>query len=123
MSLVLTFSTGTPRIAAEAAWGTDDPLDLAQAAIECGVRRLLILDLARVGTGRGLGTSSLLDQIRQAHPTVQLIVGGGSHELKRSSISATRAPRRFWSARRFMTGESEHANSSGSKPARFEPKC
>jgi phosphoribosylformimino-5-aminoimidazole carboxamide ribotide isomerase len=68
---------GSPRIAALAAWGTENPRELAEAAIECGVCRLLILDLARVGTSRGLGTSRLMVQIRKAHPSVPLIVGGG----------------------------------------------
>jgi phosphoribosylformimino-5-aminoimidazole carboxamide ribotide isomerase len=73
---------GSPRIAAPAAWGTEVPLELAAAAIEYGVRHLLILDLARVGTGRGLGTHSLIEQIREDHPSVPLTVGGGISRIK-----------------------------------------
>ena len=68
---------GRPRIATPGAWKSDDPIELAHQAIEQGARRLLLLDLARVGTGRGLGTLSLLSQIRAAHPEVQVSAGGG----------------------------------------------
>ena len=68
---------GQPRIAAPASWGTEEPLELARAAIDCGVHCLLFLDLARVGTGRGAGSSRLLAQIRTDHPSVALSLGGG----------------------------------------------
>ena len=68
---------GSPRPAAPAAWGTDDPRELAEAAIDCGVQHLLILDLARVGTSLGVGTGGLMAQIREGHPLVRLTAGGG----------------------------------------------
>jgi len=68
---------GSSRISGQASWGTDDPSELAGAAIECGMCRLLLLDLSRVGTGRGLGTENLMTRIRDDHPSVQLILGGG----------------------------------------------
>jgi phosphoribosylformimino-5-aminoimidazole carboxamide ribotide isomerase len=68
---------GSPRISGKASWGTDLPHELADAAIDCGVRRLLLLDLSRVGTGRGPGSDQLMARIRADHPSVQLIVGGG----------------------------------------------
>jgi phosphoribosylformimino-5-aminoimidazole carboxamide ribotide isomerase len=73
---------GSPRMAVSAGWGTEDPRALTEAAINCGARNLLILDLARVGTSRGLGTSSLVEQIRQDHPTVLLSLGGGISQFK-----------------------------------------
>jgi phosphoribosylformimino-5-aminoimidazole carboxamide ribotide isomerase len=66
-----------PRMAAAEAWGTVDSFELAQLAIDCGVHHLLILDLARVGTGRGLGSLDLINRIRDARPSVQLTAGGG----------------------------------------------
>ncbi len=72
---------GRPRIAMPGAWKSTDPLDLAHEAIELGIRRLLLLDLARVGTGRGPGTLTLLSQIRAHHPDIQLIAGGGISRL------------------------------------------
>jgi phosphoribosylformimino-5-aminoimidazole carboxamide ribotide isomerase len=73
---------GRPRIAAPAAWRTDDPHALARAAIECGVCDLLILDLARVGTGQGLGTQNLMNRIREGHRSVRLSVGGGISRIE-----------------------------------------
>jgi phosphoribosylformimino-5-aminoimidazole carboxamide ribotide isomerase len=68
---------GRPRMAAPAAWAGVDPRDLARQAIAQGVSTILLLDLSRVGTGRGPGTLGLLAGIRQEHPRVRVIVGGG----------------------------------------------
>ena len=68
---------GRPRIALPGAWSSDHPLELTAEAIERGARRLLLLDVARVGTGRGLGTLSLLSQIRAEYPEVEVNAGGG----------------------------------------------
>jgi phosphoribosylformimino-5-aminoimidazole carboxamide ribotide isomerase len=68
---------GSPKTAAPAAWGTVDPRALAEAAIDCGVQHLLILDLARVGTSLGVGTGGLIKQIREGYPSVRLTAGGG----------------------------------------------
>jgi phosphoribosylformimino-5-aminoimidazole carboxamide ribotide isomerase len=73
---------GSPRTAAPAAWGTGDPRELAQAAIDCGVRRMLILDLARVGTSRGVGTNNLMEQIREGNRSVTLTIGGGISQIE-----------------------------------------
>lgn len=59
------------------AWGTD-PSAIAGTACEVGVRRILLLDLARVGTGAGVGTEPLLRQLRSdAGPGTEILVGGG----------------------------------------------
>ena len=71
-----------PRMTAAKAWGTEDSLELAQLAIDCGVHQLLILDLARVGTGRGLGSHDLIARIRDARPSVQLTAGGGISRIE-----------------------------------------
>ncbi|MEO6811061.1 MAG: HisA/HisF-related TIM barrel protein [Isosphaeraceae bacterium] len=68
---------GTPLIAQGADWGSFDPVLLADRAIGFGVQRLLLLDLARVGTGQGLGTLPLLATLCAAHPQVSIQVGGG----------------------------------------------
>ena len=44
---------GLPKVAEGAEWGTSDPRALAESVLALGVRRLLLLDLACVGTGRG----------------------------------------------------------------------
>ncbi len=68
---------GRSRIAAPGAWKSADPRELAHEAIAQGVRHILLLDLARVGTSRGLGTQGLFAQIRADHPAVRLSTGGG----------------------------------------------
>jgi len=42
-----------------AAWQAADAWSIAAQAVGCGVRRLIVLDLARVGVGEGLGTEAL----------------------------------------------------------------
>jgi len=59
------------------AWGTDDPWPIARRAIGLGVNRLIVLDLARVGVGGGVGTEELCARLKQTYPEVQLIAGGG----------------------------------------------
>jgi phosphoribosylformimino-5-aminoimidazole carboxamide ribotide isomerase len=73
---------GRPRMAVPGAWRCDDPWELAREAIEHGVRHMLVLDLSRVGTGRGLGTRSLMARIRESHPWVRISVGGGISRIE-----------------------------------------
>ena len=51
-------------------------VDLALAAVEAGATSLLVLDVARVGSGRGVDPW-LVEALRRAHPGVQLLAGGG----------------------------------------------
>ena len=52
------------------------PLELARAAVAAGAGAVIVLDLARVGSGRGVD-SALLEALRRAHPHVELLAGGG----------------------------------------------
>ncbi len=52
------------------------PLELARAAVTAGAGAIIVLDLARVGSGRGVD-SGLLEALRRAHPHVELLAGGG----------------------------------------------
>jgi phosphoribosylformimino-5-aminoimidazole carboxamide ribotide isomerase len=58
-------------------WKTGDPWAMAERAIAFGIRRLIVLDLARVGVGEGVGTESFCERLKQAHPELQLTAGGG----------------------------------------------
>ncbi len=61
-------------------WGMRDAHDaigLARSVMELGIRTLIVLDIARVGTGTGSGTEPLLKAIRSEFPAVELIAGGG----------------------------------------------
>ena len=51
--------------------------EIALAAIALGVRRLIVLDLARVGTGGVAGTEALCRALRDVHPDLELTAGGG----------------------------------------------
>jgi phosphoribosylformimino-5-aminoimidazole carboxamide ribotide isomerase len=51
--------------------------DIAGQAVDLGVRSLLILDLARVGTSSGTGTEELCSQLAATFPHVAVLAGGG----------------------------------------------
>jgi phosphoribosylformimino-5-aminoimidazole carboxamide ribotide isomerase len=73
----LDLRAGDPVVARGADWGTSDPFRIGCAAIALGIRRLLLLDLARVGTGRGSGTAALLNRLHAEDPEIEITVGGG----------------------------------------------
>jgi len=54
-----------------------DPLDIVAAARQRGVWRVLVLDIAQVGMGLGVGTEPLCREIRGRWPELELFVGGG----------------------------------------------
>jgi len=56
--------------------GADPPETIAARVADAGIRALIVLDLARVGTGSGLDIG-LLSRIRAAAPGVALLAGGG----------------------------------------------
>jgi phosphoribosylformimino-5-aminoimidazole carboxamide ribotide isomerase len=66
---------GTPLLRAGAPHA-GSPLELAQLAVAAGVRALLVLDLARVGTGGGVDLG-LVRRLRGVLPDVELLAGGG----------------------------------------------
>jgi phosphoribosylformimino-5-aminoimidazole carboxamide ribotide isomerase len=68
---------GVARIPHDATWSTREPEGLALQAIDLGVRRLLLLELSRVGTGRGTGTGELFTALHDSRPDVEITVGGG----------------------------------------------
>jgi phosphoribosylformimino-5-aminoimidazole carboxamide ribotide isomerase len=73
----LDLDEGNPRIAPGAAWLSNDPQGIASRAIELGIRNVILLDLARVGTERGIGTEALLMRLRTRYPEIAVTVGGG----------------------------------------------
>jgi phosphoribosylformimino-5-aminoimidazole carboxamide ribotide isomerase len=56
--------------------GASSPEKLAELAVRSGARTLIVIDLARVGTGRGLDTG-LVATLRSATPNSVLVAGGG----------------------------------------------
>lgn len=62
------------------AWGVSGPraaVEVADAVLGRGVERLIILDLARVGTGCGSGTEHLVTACKDRYPGCRVIAGGG----------------------------------------------
>jgi len=58
-------------------WKQPDIYAIAAQAIEGGIRRLLILDLTRVGMGKGPGTETICRNLGDDYPDVEITVGGG----------------------------------------------
>ncbi|SIO65998.1 phosphoribosylformimino-5-aminoimidazole carboxamide ribotide isomerase [Singulisphaera sp. GP187] len=90
----LDLRNGTPLTAAQANWCVKEPGAIAEEALAFGVRRFLLLDLARVGLGRGIGTEPLLRHLALAGPDLEITVGGGIssgtelHSLDKAGASA-----------------------------------
>jgi phosphoribosylformimino-5-aminoimidazole carboxamide ribotide isomerase len=61
-------------------WG-DSPIQIVRRALASGIQRLLVLDLARVGVGKGTGTEALCRQVAADYPQVELAAGGGVRGL------------------------------------------
>ena len=64
-------------LASDPAWQGKSPLDLVRFVIERGIRELIVLDLAAVGTGHGIPTLQLCQDIRRMSPDIRIISGGG----------------------------------------------
>jgi phosphoribosylformimino-5-aminoimidazole carboxamide ribotide isomerase len=71
----LDLKEGRP-LAATGTWG-DEPWSIASQAVETGVRRLIVLDLARVGGGGGTGTEALCRRLVTTYPELEICAGGG----------------------------------------------
>jgi phosphoribosylformimino-5-aminoimidazole carboxamide ribotide isomerase len=59
------------------AWDTTDAESIARQAVQVGVGRVLVLDLARVGVGSGPGSRALCRCLVAELPHVEVSVGGG----------------------------------------------
>lgn len=76
----LDLTDGTP-LTQPGAWSGADADAIAAAAFAQGVRRLLVLDLRRVGVGTGAGTEPLVARLRQQHPALEITAGGGVRDI------------------------------------------
>ncbi|HET8625587.1 MAG TPA: HisA/HisF-related TIM barrel protein [Gemmatimonadales bacterium] len=56
--------------------GHPDAMSLADQAVDSGVTAVLVLDLARIGSGCGVDLG-LVDALRRRHPQIRLLAGGG----------------------------------------------
>ncbi|MCO6454839.1 MAG: hypothetical protein J5I93_06030 [Pirellulaceae bacterium] len=63
-------------------WGSKSPLEIAQFAWDSGFRRMIVLDLAGVGTGQGVAHGRLLCELKRQLPELSLVSGGGVRSLE-----------------------------------------
>jgi phosphoribosylformimino-5-aminoimidazole carboxamide ribotide isomerase len=63
-------------------WLTDEPLAIAAKAIQLGITRIIVLDLADVGKGQGVGTEDLCQLLIKNHPKTEIIAGGGIRDTE-----------------------------------------
>ena len=64
-------------VCAAVEWRSMSPDAIVAAALAAGVRRMIVLDVARVGTAAGCGTEDLCRRIRHTDATLELTAGGG----------------------------------------------
>jgi phosphoribosylformimino-5-aminoimidazole carboxamide ribotide isomerase len=62
------------------AGGQADPLTIADQVIAAGARRMIVLDLAFVGTGAGVRTNALCAELIRRYPKGEVYTGGGIHD-------------------------------------------
>jgi len=67
---------GKPMARADA-WFAADAWSIARQAIDLGVERILVLDLAGVGVGEGSKTADLCARLRTDYPRLHIATGGG----------------------------------------------
>lgn len=58
-------------------WPVASPEELADRAVAAGTSRLILLDLSRVGSGRGPSRLDLVDRLKRTSPFLQILIGGG----------------------------------------------
>jgi phosphoribosylformimino-5-aminoimidazole carboxamide ribotide isomerase len=68
---------GGKPVGGPAAWRGWAPDAIAAAAVNAGVRQLIVLDVASVGRGEGTQTEALCARLHTASPHVALLAGGG----------------------------------------------
>jgi phosphoribosylformimino-5-aminoimidazole carboxamide ribotide isomerase len=77
-----------------AGWQGLDAEKIAAHALDLGVRRVIVLDLSRVGTGSGVGTEELCQRLATAYPDAEIVAGGGvrdANDLRRFRQIGVRA--------------------------------
>jgi phosphoribosylformimino-5-aminoimidazole carboxamide ribotide isomerase len=63
-------------------WRGLAPERLMAVAVDIGFRRGIVLDLARVGRGRGTGLDDLCRRLRFGHSGLELVAGGGVRDRR-----------------------------------------
>ena len=77
LAFSLDVRAGRPLLPGLDEWGTDDPSEILATALEFGIPRAIVLDVARVGLGGGFGMLDVLTVARPRWPLVDFGLGGG----------------------------------------------
>ncbi len=64
-------------LAQGSSWPTTDPAELVAVAESVGYRRIIVLDLAAVGTRSGPASLDLVEALSIRHPEIEISTGGG----------------------------------------------
>jgi len=72
----LDLKAGQP-LTSQPAWQGLAPVEILRRALQVGVRRFIVLDLASVGMDQGVSTETLCRQLRDLEPRVEITSGGG----------------------------------------------
>jgi phosphoribosylformimino-5-aminoimidazole carboxamide ribotide isomerase len=80
--LVFSLDLRNEKPLAASSWDRSDARAIASEVIDIGVKRVLVLDLARVGTGGGTGTAQLCRWLVNNYPGVEISAGGGVRDLE-----------------------------------------
>ena len=72
----LDLKSGVP-ITPDADWRNASALQIVAEIQRSGIRRLIVLDLADVGSGQGTSTLALVREIHRQFPNLEIIAGGG----------------------------------------------
>ena len=76
----LDMKEGRP-LAKDSLWEGLSPSEIAWRVLETGITRMIVLDLADVGTGGGTRTLDLCRELKTKYPQLELIAGGGVRNL------------------------------------------
>jgi phosphoribosylformimino-5-aminoimidazole carboxamide ribotide isomerase len=62
-------------------WNAARPMSIAKYAVAAGFQRMIILDLASVGVGKGIPVQSLCMTLREKFPQLEITSGGGVRDF------------------------------------------
>ncbi len=84
----LDLQNGSPLLTTDvsADWRQATALEIAEQVIDLGIRKMIVLDLAAVGTGQGTPTRELCGHLKRRYPQLEIVSGGGvnsADDLKR----------------------------------------
>jgi phosphoribosylformimino-5-aminoimidazole carboxamide ribotide isomerase len=79
--LVFSLDMNAGKPLASDSWNAADSWDIAWRAIQLGVQRILVLDLAAVGADQGMPAADLCGRLRRAFPALDITTGGGVRDI------------------------------------------